>query len=396
MKKKLLFCGIRMDPAGTERALLSLLGSLDDSEYDVTLLLAEKKGTLLPLLPESVRVTDLGRDGSLFSLSARNAKRILFSFALRHPSAVPLIAKAALNAKKRPVERKKEAVRLFSDLIKRFFPDFEPETEYDAAISFFGTRTLVFAAEKVRAKKLIAWQHFTFDPSNTDPETELSCFAKADRIAAVSEAAAESMKAVFPSLAKKITVFPNRTDRAIIRRLAEEGERLTGTGFRILTLSRITDKKGCDRIPAVLERLTLAGLDCHWTLIGKDEGAKWVIEKEIRASGLSGRFACLPPTDNPYGYLASADLFVLPSRNEGHPVSVEEAKVLGVPSVVLPYGAAEEQLGGGAYGIASHDLPEAILSLAKDENRRKTIRQSLLSLPEPENDTPERFRKLLM
>lgn len=396
MKKKLLFSAIRMDAAGTERALLSLLGALDFSEYDITLLLAQKEGPLLPLIPKEVRVTELGRDGTLFSLSAKNAKRVLSAFALRHPSALPRIAKAALNAKKRPETRKSEAVTLFSDLIKRYFPAFEPETEYDAAISFSGARTLFYTVEKVRAKKKIAWHHFTFDPKETDPAAEYAYFSRADRIAAVSDAAAESLKSAFPDLSEKITVFPNRIDRKLIRKLAEEGTRLTGPGLRILTLSRVSEKKGCDKIPAVLEWLTRAGLDCHWTLIGKDEGAKWVIEKEIRASGLSERFACLPPTENPYGCLASADLFVLPSKNEGYPVSVEEAKALGVPSVVLPYGAAEEQLGYGTYGIVTDVLEDGVLSLARDEERRKAIRDTLLSLPEPADNTAERFRNLLM
>ena len=110
----------RMDAAGTERALLSLLGALDFSEYDITLLLAQKEGPLLPLIPKEVRVTELGRDGMLFSLSAKNAKRVLSAFALRHPSALPRIVKAALNAKKRPETRKSEAVTLFSDLINRY------------------------------------------------------------------------------------------------------------------------------------------------------------------------------------------------------------------------------------------------------------------------------------
>lgn len=396
MKKKLLFCVIRMDTAGTERALLSLLGALDFSEYDITLLLAEKEGPLLPLIPKEVRVTGLGRDGKLFSLSQNNAKRVLFSFALRHPTALPRIAGAALNAKKHPETRKSEAVTLFNDLVRRYFPAFEPDTEYDAVVSFSGARTLVYAAEKVRARKLVAWHHFTFDPKETDPIAEYAYFSRADRIAAVSDAAADSLKSAFPDLAEKITVFPNRTDRALIRRLAKEGERLTGSGFRILTLSRISEKKGCVEIPAVLEWLTLAGLDCHWTLIGKDEGAKWMIEKEIRASGLSERFDCLPPTENPYGYLASADLFVLPSKNEGYPVSVEEAKALGVPSVVLPYGAAEEQLGYGAYGVVTSLLEDGVLFLARDEERRKAIRDTLLSLPEPADNTAERFRNLLV
>lgn len=396
MKKKLLFSVIRMDAAGTERALLSLLGALDFSEYDITLLLAEKKGPLLTLIPEEVRVKEIGRDGTLFSLSAKNAKRVLSVFVLRHPSALPRIAKAALNAKKHPETRKNEAVTLFSDLVKRYFPAFEPETEYDAAISFSGARALFYTLDKVSAKKKIAWHHFTFDPKETDPGTEYAYFSRADRIAAVSDAAADSLKSAFPDLSGKITVFPNRTDRALIRKLAEEGERLTGPGLRILTLSRISEKKGCDKIPDVLEWLTLAGLDCHWTLIGKDEGAKWVIEKEIRASGLSEHFTILPPTFNPYGYLASADLFVLPSKNEGYPVSVEEAKVLGVPSVVLPYGAAEEQLGYGAYGIVTSVLEDGTLSIARDKERRETIRSALLSLPDEEESTAERFRNLLM
>ena len=49
--------------------------------------------------------------------------------------------------------------------------------------------------------------------------------------------------------------------------------------------------------------------------------------------------------------MKACDIYAQPSRFEGKPISVEEAKILCKPMVVCNYLSAGEQLCGGKYGM---------------------------------------------
>ena len=55
-KKRLLICGISMPCAGTEKALLSFLNTIDRAVYEVTLLLALPEGSLMQQRRTSFRI----------------------------------------------------------------------------------------------------------------------------------------------------------------------------------------------------------------------------------------------------------------------------------------------------------------------------------------------------
>ncbi len=385
-----------MEPAGTERALLSLFDAIDERQYDVTLLLARKEGLLLPLLPSWIRVCDMGKDGELFLLSAQNALPLLFRFLLRHPTSFPAITGSFFRQALLPETRREEAAKLFVRLMKRYLLPFEPEERYDAVLAFYGGRTVPYACEKVRAGQTVAWQHFTYAPEDGSPEDDRSYFEKADRIAAVSAPVRDSLLSVFPSLSEKTAVVPNLLDVSMLRRLAGTGEKLPSRGIPLLTVSRISVRKGVDRIPFVLSALVERGHDIFWYVVGKDEGDQKAMLREAVRLGVADRLIFPGPTANPYGYYASARLFILPSDKEGYPVSVEEAKALGLPSVVLPYGAAKEQLRDGRYGIVTNDITDAVDALLKDEKRRLEIIRALKEIGTPSPEDADVLGKLIV
>jgi len=80
---------------------------------------------------------------------------------------------------------------------------------------------------------------------------------------------------------------------------------------------------------------------------------------------------------NPFRYLATADLFVLSSHYEGFPNALLEAMALGLPviSTDCPTGPAE-LLDGGRYGLLvppdnPDELANAMLSLVRSEAQRQ-------------------------
>ena len=69
----------------------------------------------------------------------------------------------------------------------------------------------------------------------------------------------------------------------------------------------------------------------------------------IREKGLEDYVTLLGMQSNPYPYIRQADLYVQPSRFEGHCVTVMEARILAKP-ILATTTAAEEQLVDGLTG----------------------------------------------
>ena len=63
---------------------------------------------------------------------------------------------------------------------------------------------------------------------------------------------------------------------------------------------------------------------------------------------------------NPYPYIKKADIYMQPSRHEGKPISVEEAKILCKPILVTNYTSAREQLENGKFGMITEISEEGI------------------------------------
>ena len=119
----------------------------------------------------------------------------------------------------------------------------------------------------------------------------------------------------------------------------------------IVFLGRLGDRKGVPELLAALASGSVAGLDWHATLAGdgeierfRDEAARLGIGAKLAFPGWIGQGEAA-------ALLASADLFVLPSHNEGLPVAVLEALAHGLPVLATPVGALPEFLTDGVSAV---------------------------------------------
>jgi glycosyltransferase involved in cell wall biosynthesis len=125
---------------------------------------------------------------------------------------------------------------------------------------------------------------------------------------------------------------------------------------RILFAGRFDDQKGYDRLGPIHKHLRDLGVPFAFTVIGKA-----VLSRVDPADALPGA-TILPPAQDPATlarYYADTDIFLLPSRWEGVPLSMLEAMSFGSLVVATNVGAIDEVIEDGVNGfLIDSDSPE--------------------------------------
>lgn len=102
------------------------------------------------------------------------------------------------------------------------------------------------------------------------------------------------------------------------------------------------------------------------------------LQAQIEKLGLSNSVKLPGKTDQIARYLASADVFVMPSRWEGLPIALLEAMSAGLPSVATKVEGVDEVLLEGEHGLFvpvenPQALAQAILQLLRDPQARSRM-----------------------
>ena len=151
--------------------------------------------------------------------------------------------------------------------------------------------------------------------------------------------------------------FPPAPDRPLRR---------AGAPFRMLSVGRLVEKKGFDRLLQALALLP-AQIDWHWTHIGG--GTLSDSLRDLAATlGLSDRVTWRGACDQPevIAAMRAADLFVLPSRiaadgdRDGLPNVLMEAASQKLPILSTPVSAIPEFIENEVHGVLSADTPDAL------------------------------------
>ena len=348
MKKKILVIGITMAAAGSEKSFLSFAThAIDYNQYEVDLLLAKKEGDFLEKIPKEIRVLDMGDMGEIFLLNRKNASSIIIRrYLAKNPfrafSLAPHMLKRlfARNADSKTFA----AQRMWLELMKKM-PVFEKE--YDIALAYWGDRTMFYMVDKVKAAKKIAWLHFDYGKPPREDALYEKYFSACDKVVTVSSEIERSLKNALPRVAEKVVTVENVIDREEILHLAEEKAEFGDDfdGVRIVTVGRICEQKGYDLAVPAVARLRAEGYAIRWYILGKgDAEEEAALMEKIRACGAEDFIQILGIRKNPYPYINEADIYMQPSRHEGKPIAVEEAKILRKPIVVTSYTSAAEQM----------------------------------------------------
>lgn len=158
-------------------------------------------------------------------------------------------------------------------------------------------------------------------------------YRRANTIICTSEYVKEQfLKLTFCS--EKLVVIPNPIDQERIIRLSNMNAKdllSEFDGYTIVAVGRLIEAKGFDILIEAYKELILR-LNCRLIIIGEGP-ERHNLERQIQALGEAADARLLGYRDNPYAFMALADLYVLSSRWEGYVNTVVEAMVLGIPIV---------------------------------------------------------------
>jgi glycosyltransferase involved in cell wall biosynthesis len=174
------------------------------------------------------------------------------------------------------------------------------------------------------------------------------------RLVAPSTEVAEAYRKAFRLPRDRMRVIPNVPaaepppagfDRDALRREVA-GE---DVGHLVLSVARLQPEKAIGDLvaAAALLRPRLPGLKVAVAGSGPEESA---LRTEIAEAGLEGHFALLGSRGDVGALLAAADVFCLPSRHEGLPISLLEAMQAALPCVATRVGGVPGMVTDGEHG----------------------------------------------
>jgi glycosyltransferase involved in cell wall biosynthesis len=360
MKKKILIIYPNYFIGGSTTSLISLLNKIDKTEFDIHLAVKDSAKQFNPLIPKEIIIID-----NLSKLSRISFINKIFFFItylfkgyMIHSFLVELIYKKKIGFNRQILSK-------YSAIESKKIP-----TKYDVAIGYFEYWANDYLITKVDSVLKISWIHTDYIKAGFVKELDYKKFMLSNYIVSVSMDCKNNFDKAFPEFTSKSLFIENIIQSKQIK--LKSCEKINNflydsKDFKILTLSRIDIyTKGLDRIIITLSKLIHRGLSIKWYVIGGGP-EKLKFQKMINNSKLTNNLILLGSINNPFPYFKYFDLFILPSRFEGKPISVTEALILELPVVVTNYTSAADQVINQFNGIIIDNDEEMVNDLLYKE-----------------------------
>lgn len=373
--KKVLFVINTLGCAGAETALIELLKSLDEKEYELSLYVLMGQGEMIDKIPENVKLlNDHYCKDSVLSKQGKQAmmKTVWRSF-WENGNVFGKFAYIVrtFSAMRRTGKFQPDKIlwRVISDGSPRF------EETYDLAVAYLEGGSTYYVADHVKAKKKAAFIHIDYENSGYTRGMDRNCFDKMDRIFTVSDEVKKHFLNVYPKYQDKVKVFHNIINQDEIRRKAEEetGFEDYFDGVRLLTVGRLTYQKAYDIAIDAMKLIKDRGYKVRWYILG--EGSERpALEKKVKELGLEKEFLMPGAVSNPFPYYKQADIYVHATRFEGKSIAIQEAQTLGCAIIASDCNGNREQIVQEKDGLLCllepESIAEAVISLVKDRDKR--------------------------
>lgn len=340
MKKKIIFVTKALWIGGIETALVNLLNNFNYKNYDVTLLVLKAELDMLKQIHPKCRVLVADRDELVsFEEKYRYSRLYHLTEEPENPSRLHKMMMWTV-----PAIRWTENC-LYIYYVRKMMRG----EQFDTAVIYSD----VIGETAVRAIKASKYLMFYHHGAMRHVYHDRIAYKKCEKIIAVSENQAETLRQFIPRYKKKVIAIHNLTDVKGIRDkgMAEITEVFDKTKFHIVSVGRVSHEKGMDIAVKVCSRLVEDGYkNIRWWIVGDGPAmeevreiiAKLHMEKYVLTIGMKA---------NPYPYIQQADLYVQPSRFEGYPMTILEALILGQVVISTDNPGASEIIHNNHTGI---------------------------------------------
>lgn len=195
------------------------------------------------------------------------------------------------------------------------------------------------------------------------------CLKYANFIVFVSDLSAKTFKKLYPDYSGKVRVVPNGISKEI-----NSTDPVFDGKLRMITVGTVCKRKNQIVLIDSLKDIREHGIDATLKIVGggpeldnckqytKDSGAeKWI--------------EFLGPRDDIPELLAKSNLFILPSLDEGLPISAIEAMRAKLPLVLTDVGGCRELIKGNGFLVnpTKEDITNAIIEYGKDVEKQKEM-----------------------
>jgi len=325
---------------GAERVLLNILIQLHHRGANVELIVFNRSGPLIRMLPEDISCHNLN------SMSLRNA---LF----------PLIRKIK-KLKPKVIFSTLSYVNL-SLIIIRFL---------------IRQKFLIFAREanlpsiSISNNKFPNFMNFLY----------LRLYQYADKIICSSLRMKNEFIENFKIPEEKLFVLPNAVDEDWIRKMASSKLEIDKGNILFVASGRLVYQKGFERLLKIFNELDNDNLKLY--ILG-DGPMKHDLSRMIKKLNIESKAFLVGFCENPWKWYANADVFLLPSRWEGMSNAALESLSCGTPIIATASSGGISELAketniGDVIVVDDEDLFKIEMSAAVKKNINQLPRQSML------------------
>lgn len=395
--KKILIFSQAMEIGGAEKALLGLLENIDTTKYEVDLFLMRHSGELMKYIPSNINLLpEISQYADLAVPIGNVLKKGHFK-----------IAYGRYKGKKAAVKRVSElglgdndvAIEYSHKYTAKYMPKIS-DKGYNLAISFLTPH--YFVTQKVNAKKKVAWIHTDYSRVEMDRESQLVMYSNYDKIASISDKAAEKFVRIFPSLKDKVITIQNILPEKYINKITDEftaeNEISNDGSIKLLSIGRFCTAKNFDNIPEICKLIRNQGVNIKWYIIGYG-GDEQLIKDKIAEFNMQDYVIVLGKKENPYPYIKACDIYIQPSRYEGKCVAVCEAQILNKPVIITNYATASSQLTDGFDGIVvpmdNQGCAEGIARVIRDKDLQNNLIENTKKTDYTNKNEIEKIYKLI-
>lgn len=329
--KKLLFSAFDLNVGGIETSLLTLLNTLVDKNYDITLVLENKQGLFLSELDSRINVIEY-----------------------------------------KPSKNKIVPIRKAINLIKRVLFILNYKNKFDFAASYATYSEMASFTARTASLNNALWIHSDYMQVYRKDIRRIQFFfdnlkcSEFKKIILVSKASYNSFYRVYPELEDKMILLGNLINYHRIETLAnKEMDIRKDKEYTFLTVGRHDElEKKLTRAIYAAEELKKEGFKFKVWFVGEGKDTN-LYKKLIKEKGLESYIKLLGMKKNPYPYFKNADAVLLTSDYEGYPVVFQEAFVLNKPIITTDVSDALADI-QNKFGIVTSKNVEEIYIAMKE------------------------------